>query len=455
MFYAQGRRRVHLADAGVDRVQLRDGDRGRGGPAARPPNTPGRDGWLAVAVARQPRRARRLQVRELLRRQRQRAARRSWRRRRSPSPQVLLPIGISFFTFQAISYVVDVYRGDAARAEEPAPRGALHAALPAAHRRADRPLPRHRRPARAPRRSASTTSPTGVRRFIIGLGKKMLIANIVAAARRRDLRAAVAAQLTPALAWLGDRLLHAADLLRLLGLLRHGDRPRAHVRLPVPRELQLPVHRRHASRSSGAAGTSRCRPGSATTSTSRSAATACTPRHGCTSTSSLVFFLCGLWHGASWNFVVWGLFHGIVPRRRAARPGGARQGRALPRAVRHAYLLARRDGRLGVLPRGHAAAARRVSRRDGRALAAPGLQPFDVAWFLTPEVSLALAAGVVGSTPIVPALVHAADRHALSDVEGPGWLVGAAATAALMAVLFASILQIAGRTYNPFIYFRF
>ncbi|CAF1058866.1 unnamed protein product [Adineta steineri] len=24
-----------------------------------------------------------------------------------------------------------------------------------------------------------------------------------------------------------------------------------------------------------------------------------------------VFFLCGLWHGASWNFIIWGLFHGI------------------------------------------------------------------------------------------------------------------------------------------------
>jgi alginate O-acetyltransferase complex protein AlgI len=26
-----------------------------------------------------------------------------------------------------------------------------------------------------------------------------------------------------------------------------------------------------------------------------------------------VFFLCGLWHGASWNFVIWGLWHGNVP----------------------------------------------------------------------------------------------------------------------------------------------
>ena len=35
-----------------------------------------------------------------------------------------------------------------------------------------------------------------------------------------------------------------------------------------------------------------------------------------------VFFLCGLWHGASWNFVVWGLFHGafLVDRAAGARP---------------------------------------------------------------------------------------------------------------------------------------
>jgi alginate O-acetyltransferase complex protein AlgI len=39
-----------------------------------------------------------------------------------------------------------------------------------------------------------------------------------------------------------------------------------------------------------------------------------------TSTSVLVFFLCGLWHGASWNFVVWGLYHGAVPGARAQRP---------------------------------------------------------------------------------------------------------------------------------------
>ena len=44
----------------------------------------------------------------------------------------------------------------------------------------------------------------------------------------------------------------------------------------------------------------------------------------------IVFLLCGLWHGASWNFVVWGLFHGtflVVERLGLAAP------------LRHAYLL--------------------------------------------------------------------------------------------------------------------
>ena len=102
---------------------------------------------------------------------------------------------------------------------------------------------------------------------------------------RSDLRACRSRELDAGPRLARHRLLHAADLLRLLRLLRHGDRPRPDVRLPLSRELPLALHRRHASRSSGAAGTSRCRPGSATTSTSRSAATA-SARRGRTAISS-------------------------------------------------------------------------------------------------------------------------------------------------------------------------
>jgi alginate O-acetyltransferase complex protein AlgI len=86
----------------------------------------------------------------------------------------------------------------------------------------------------------------------------------------------------------------------------------------------------------------------------------------------------------------------------------------------------------------------------GLATAAP--TPYTVQWYLTPELWLALAAGAIGSTPWVPAL---AGR--LSRVEPPqfDWPVAAVSTTMLVALLVASIMSMAARTYNPFIYFRF
>jgi alginate O-acetyltransferase complex protein AlgI len=163
----------------------------------------------------------------------------------------------------------------------------------------------------------------------------------------------------------------------------------------------------------------------------------------------VVFFLCGLWHGASWNFVVWGVFHGAFLVIERLGLAAALRHRAA--VLRHAYLLAvvmvgwvffRADtlssalGFLGAMAGLNAAA----------------ISPFTVQWYLTPEVTLALAAGVVGSTPVVPAL-----RGSLDNVRAlpSRTALDLISTTALMAILFASILQIAARSYNPFIYFRF
>jgi len=74
-----------------------------------------------------------------------------------------------------------------------------------------------------------------------------------------------------------------------------------------------------------------------------------------------------------------------------------------------------------------------------------------LSWYLNPEVRLALVAGIVGSMPIVPALTEWARRirpaRALAT-ECAGAL-------ALVAVFMAVLLQVASRSYNPFIYFRF
>jgi hypothetical protein len=77
---------------------------------------------------------------------------------------------------------------------------------------------------------------------------------------------------------------------------------------------------------------------------------------------------------------------------------------------------------------------------------------FTLAWYLTPELWLALAAGALGSLPIGPTL--AAWRRSLADAwQRAG--ADALGTVTLMLMLFASVMQMAARTYNPFIYFRF
>jgi alginate O-acetyltransferase complex protein AlgI len=63
---------------------------------------------------------------------------------------------------------------------------------------------------------------------------------------------------------------------------------------------------------------------------------------------------------------------------------------------------------------------------------------------MTPELVLALVAGIIGATPVIPLL----SRFRVQPMY-------ALAHAALVLLLIASVMLIAARTYNPFIYFRF
>ena len=195
-------------------------------------------------------RARLFQVRQLLRRI---AA--AVRRHRHAVADIVLPIGISFFTFTQIAYLVDTYQGKAAEhvralravrhlLSAPDRRaGAASRGDDAAVRARSRPSGSWCRTSRSAWRSFSSAcsrkwcSPTGpaVRRPRVRGGPRL---------RAHDARG------------LGRRArLHAAALLRLLRLLRHGDRPVAHVRRRAAAQFQLAIQGRRASSSSGGAGT--------------------------------------------------------------------------------------------------------------------------------------------------------------------------------------------------------
>ena len=117
------------------------------------------------------------------------------------APRILLPIGISFFTFHAISYVVDVYRGHAVAQKSP-----VHAALYLLlfPQLIAGPIIRYRDIAdQLARRSVRLDDLAfGVRRFVIGLAKKVLVANVVAGPADQ-IFGLPASQLGPAHAWLG------------------------------------------------------------------------------------------------------------------------------------------------------------------------------------------------------------------------------------------------------------
>jgi len=366
-------------------------------------------------------------------------------------PRVLLPIGISFFTFHAISYVIDVSRRDATAQKSP-----VHAALYLLlfPQLIAGPIIRYRDIAdQLARRVVSIDDfAYGVRRFVIGLAKKVLIANVVAGPADR-IFGLPAAELSTAHAWLGIVCYTLqiyfdfsgySDMAIGLGRM-FGFRFPENFRWPYVATSVTAFWRRwHISLSTWFRDYLYIPLGGNRVSPARRYRNLVT-----------VFFLCGLWHGASWNFVIWGLWHGsflVIERLTAKSP--AHQITKSPTSGvlawpiwPHVYTLAivmigwvffRAETLTGAVAFLRALA--------GLTEAAP--TPYSVGWYLTPELWLALAAGAIGSAPWVPALAARIDA-------GRGWSVPLLNTAVLLALLMLSIMSMAARTYNPFIYFRF
>jgi alginate O-acetyltransferase complex protein AlgI len=163
----------------------------------------------------------------------------------------------------------------------------------------------------------------------------------------------------------------------------------------------------------------------------------------------VVFLLCGLWHGASWPFVLWGAWHGLflVAERAGldrllARAGPLAHLYALA-AVMGGWVLFRCDTLTHALDY-YAALA-------GAGGADPSRHP--LAQHLDALTAATLAAAVVFATPLARDIGRWRDRVAVLPVRAVlvhgadlGWLAG---------VLLASAAMLAAGTYNPFIYFRF
>ena len=184
-------------------------------------------------------------------------------------PRVLLPIGISFFTFHAISYVVDVYRGDAIAQKSP-----VHAALYLLlfPQLIAGPIIRYRDIAdQLARRVVGLDDfAYGVRRFVVGLAKKVLVANIVAGPADR-IFGTPADQLTAALSPGSASSATRCRSISISPATRTWRSASGGCSASAFRKTSGGPTSPRPSRSSGGGGTSRCRPGFATTCMCRSA----------------------------------------------------------------------------------------------------------------------------------------------------------------------------------------
>ena len=121
-----------------------------------------------------------------------------------PIPEVALPIGISFFTFQAMSYVIDVYRGHGKVQKNPLNVGLYIALFP---QLIAGPIVRYETIAEQIDNRVENLEDfsAGCTRFIIGLGKKVLLANNVAIVSKAAFGLIINNQFqaSAAMAWLG------------------------------------------------------------------------------------------------------------------------------------------------------------------------------------------------------------------------------------------------------------
>jgi alginate O-acetyltransferase complex protein AlgI len=356
---------------------------------------------------------------------------------------VALPLGISFYTFHGISYVVDVYRGVVPAERRPLLFGLYYTLFP---QLVAGPIVRYAEIASelAARQVRFEDVYAGMRRFAIGLAKKTLIANPVSVVADGVFGLAPG-ELTAAAAWIGVTAYSlqiyfdfsgysdmAIGIGRVLGFRfpENFDHPYT---APSVREfwrrwhmtltrwfrdyLYFPLggNRRGAAREAG--------------------------------NLVAVFALCGLWHGASWTFLGWGLFHGAFLS--AERLG---RGRRIPGAAVLGPIYT-----LGVVWFGwvlfrSASWAQTLSiwraMLDLRSLADWRAVPWQT---LTADVALAFAAGVLASTRLGSWL----GRRLLAAPPGVGSAALLAESAVLVALVALSLLAVGAGAHNPFIYYRF
>lgn len=363
---------------------------------------------------------------------------------------VHLPLGISFFTFHSISYLIDIYRKDAPAQKKPIDLALYISFFP---QLIAGPIIRYHDI--SDQLSKRVVLPedfaVGICRFIIGLGKKVIIANTLAVPVDQ-IFSLPSEQLTSSLAWMGIICYTlqiyfdfsgysdmAIGLARMFGFhfLENFNYPY------ISKTIQEFWRRWHISLSNWFRDYLYIPLGGNRVKTWRVYFNLVT-----------VFFLCGLWHGASWNFVIWGMIHGIFLVME--RLGLAKFFDKNVPWLGHVYcLLVVAIGWVFFRSENIYDSIAYLKAMAGFAKGA-GIE-YHFGLYLNEEVVLVLVLAVLGSVPIKSTLITALSKLNLTEIHVglPRYTLSIINISYLALVFLISMSYLAAGTYNPFIYFRF
>jgi alginate O-acetyltransferase complex protein AlgI len=360
--------------------------------------------------------------------------------------ELALPIGISFYTFQTLSYTIDVYRGKVAPQHNFITFAAYVALFP---QLIAGPIVRYQTVEQelTTRKENISDFSGGALRFVTGLAKKVLIANNVGALFS-EVAAMSGSELSACTAWLGVLAFTfqiyfdfsgysdmAIGLGRMFGFhfLENFEHPyesksitefwrRWHISLGTwfKEYVYIPLggNRKGLRRQ--------------------------------LVNIAIVWFLTGLWHGASWNFVLWGVYYGLLLVLEKCFL--LRFLERLPSVVRHIYTMVFVIGGWAFFCYSDVSfGAEFVGALFGQA--ENGVADSRFLYLLVTHLVLLLIAAV-GSTKLPVRLATGCLKHIKTDRTRQK-VTSCATGIFALACLFLSIAWLVSDSYNPFLYFRF
>lgn len=355
---------------------------------------------------------------------------------RIPKTKLVMPIGISFFTFQAISYIVDTYRAPE-KTEASFWDVLLYISL--FPQLIAGPIVKYNSVKEQIRmRTVSADKMAdGIRLFVVGLAKKMLIANAMGSTADTVFGMSTGSIGTP-LAWLGAvcYMLQIyfdfsgySDMAVGLGRAMGFEFPQNFDHPYVAVGIRSFWRRWHMSLTGWfreyvyiPLGGNRC------------------GKVRQIFNSMVVFLLTGIWHGANFTFILWGVMHGVLLSVETAFKGHVENGKLRPLKwlytvlfVCIGFVIFRSDDIVYAFSY--------IGRMFAFSNSASSM--ITMMSLLKPEFIVTLVVSIFACTPII------------AYVKRKSQVMNALGYVASFGLYFLCVLSIAANSYNPFIYFRF